>query len=43
MLYDPRLRPGMSAAEARPLLPKIAEDARAAQLEGERFAMADGN
>jgi hypothetical protein len=31
MLYDPRLEPGMSAAEARPLLPAIAEDAMAAQ------------
>jgi len=31
MLYDPRLRPGMSAAEARPLLPDIARDAVAAQ------------
>jgi hypothetical protein len=31
MLYDPRLRPGMSAAEARPLLPAIARDALAAQ------------
>jgi hypothetical protein len=29
MLYDPRLRPGMSAAEARPLLPAIAQDAMA--------------
>lgn len=27
MLYDPRLRTGMSAAEARPLLPAIAADA----------------
>ncbi|HLS59489.1 MAG TPA: DUF2927 domain-containing protein [Paracoccaceae bacterium] len=27
MLYDPRLEPGMTAAEARPLLPAIAEDA----------------
>lgn len=27
MLYDPRLRPGMSAEEARPLLPEIARDA----------------
>ncbi|MHA3913772.1 DUF2927 domain-containing protein [Halovulum sp. GXIMD14793] len=27
MLYDKRLRPGMTAAEARPLLPKIAADA----------------
>jgi hypothetical protein len=32
MLYDPRLRPGMSAAEARPLLPAIARDAMAAHL-----------
>ena len=31
MLYDPRLRPGMTAEEARPLLPAIAEDAIAAQ------------
>lgn len=31
MLYDPRLRPGMSAAEARPLLPAIARDAMAAE------------
>jgi Protein of unknown function (DUF2927) len=31
MLYDPRLRPGMTAAEARPLLPAIAADAMAAQ------------
>jgi hypothetical protein len=27
MLYDPRLRPGMTAAEARPILPEIAADA----------------
>lgn len=27
MLYDPRLRPGMTAAQARPLLPAIAADA----------------
>ena len=32
MLYDPRLRPGMTADEARPLLPAIARDAQAAQL-----------
>jgi hypothetical protein len=38
MLYDPRLRPGMSAAEARPLLPAIARDAQAAQAKGERLA-----
>ena len=31
MLYDPRLRPGMTAEEARPLLPAIAADAMAAQ------------
>ncbi len=31
MLYDPRLRPGMTAAEVRPLLPAIARDALAAQ------------
>jgi hypothetical protein len=29
MHYDPRLRPGMTAAEARPLLPAIAADALA--------------
>ena len=40
MLYDPRLRPGMTAAEARPLLPAIAADAQAAQLSGERVATA---
>ena len=27
MLYDPRLRPGMTAAEARPILPAVAADA----------------
>lgn len=31
MLYDPRLKPGMSAAEVMPLLPAIAADARAAE------------
>lgn len=31
MLYDRRLKPGMTAAEARPLLPDIARDAIAAQ------------
>jgi hypothetical protein len=31
MLYDPRLRPGMSLAEAQPLLPAIARDSMAAQ------------
>lgn len=31
MLYDPRLRPGMTAEEARPLLPQIARDAIAAE------------
>ncbi len=29
MLYDPRLKPGMTLAEARPLLPEIAADALA--------------
>jgi hypothetical protein len=32
MLYDPRLRPGMTADEVRPLLPAIARDAQAAQI-----------
>ena len=31
MLYDPRLRPGMTADEVRPLLPAIARDAMTAQ------------
>ncbi|MFT3975301.1 MAG: DUF2927 domain-containing protein [Amaricoccus sp.] len=31
MLYDPRLKPGMTAAEVLPLLPAIAADARAAE------------
>lgn len=31
MLYDPRLHPGMTADEARPLLPAIARDAMAAE------------
>jgi hypothetical protein len=31
MLYDPRLRPGMTVDEARPLLPVVAADALAAQ------------
>lgn len=31
MLYDPRLRPGMTAEEAAPLLPDIARDAIAAE------------
>jgi Protein of unknown function (DUF2927) len=31
MLYDPRLKPGMSLDEVRPLLPEIARDAMAAQ------------
>ena len=31
MLYDPRLKPGMTAEEARPLLPAIARDAMAAE------------
>jgi Protein of unknown function (DUF2927) len=40
MLYDPRLRPGMTAAEAAPLLPAIAADARAAQHRDERVTVA---
>lgn len=40
MLYDPRLRPGMTAAEVRPLLPEIARDARVAQANDERMAIA---
>ena len=43
MLYDPRLRPGMTSAEVRPLLPAIARDARQAQLQDERLAVADAN
>ncbi len=43
MLYDPRLRPGMTADEARPLLPAIADDARAAQLGEERGAVVATN
>jgi hypothetical protein len=39
MLYDPRLRPGMTSEEARPLLPAIARDAQAAQIAGERLAV----
>lgn len=31
MLYDPALRPGMSVADARPVLPGVARDAAAAQ------------
>ncbi len=38
MLYDPRLRPGMTAAEVRPLLPEIARDAMAAQSRDGRVA-----
>ena len=43
MLYDPRLRPGMSAAEVRPLLPEIVRDARLAQASDERLTIADAN
>jgi hypothetical protein len=39
MLYDPRLRPGMTSAEARPLLPDIARDAQAAQRAGEQVVL----
>lgn len=38
MLYDPRLKPGMTAAEVRPLLPAIAADAMAAQRGEARVA-----
>ncbi len=38
MLYDPRLRPGMSAVEARPLLPAVARDAISAQMKAGRVA-----
>ena len=31
MLYDPRLHPGMTAEQIRPLLPEIARDAMAAE------------
>lgn len=42
MLYDPRLRPGMTAAEVRPLLPAIARDAIAAErADGARVALAE--
>lgn len=40
MLYDPRLRPGMTAAEALPLLPAIAADARAAEARDTGLAVA---
>ena len=43
MLYDPRLRPGMSAAEVRPLLPEIVRDARRAQASDERLTIAEAN
>jgi Protein of unknown function (DUF2927) len=41
MLYDPRLRPGMTAAEARPLLPAIAEDAQRAQARDQSLSVAE--
>ena len=43
MLYDPRLRPGMTAAEVRPLLPAIVGDARRAQLRDETVTVAEAN
>lgn len=43
MLYDPRLRPGMTADEVRPLLPQIAADARQAQQYDERMTVANAN
>jgi hypothetical protein len=42
MLYDPRLRPGMSAAEVRPLLPAIARDAMSAELRERQVAALAG-
>ena len=42
MLYDPRLRPGMTAAEARPILPAIARDAMAAQVRDRQVATLTG-
>jgi hypothetical protein len=42
MLYDPRLRPGMTAADVRPVLPAIARDAMAAQARDQRVASAAG-
>lgn len=39
MLYDPRLRPGMTLEEARPLLPAIAQDAIAAETAGRTTAL----
>jgi Protein of unknown function (DUF2927) len=41
MLYDPRLRPGMTVAEARPLLPAIAADAQRAQLGDQYLSVAE--
>ena len=41
MLYDARLRPGMTSAEARPLLPDIARDARQAQANDASLTIAD--
>ena len=43
MLYDPRLRPGMTSAEARPLLPLIARDAVAAQQSAGGQVVVAGN
>lgn len=40
MLYDPRLGPGMTAAEVLPLLPAIAADARAAEARDTGLAVA---
>lgn len=40
MLYDPRLKPGMSVNEVLPLLPAIAADARAAEERDSGVALA---
>jgi hypothetical protein len=41
MLYDPRLRPGMTSAEVRPLLPDIVRAAREAQANDEGMTVAN--
>jgi hypothetical protein len=40
MLYDPRLKPGMTAAEVLPLLPAVAAEARAAEQRDSGLAVA---
>lgn len=43
MLYDRRLRPGMTIDEVQPLLPAIAADARRAQARDEDLSVAGAN